>query len=210
MLVPRALSVEVAILCAGCRQAAEAKEKTRLFTFEATRDRICGELTYHEIWHEISPAATRQHKMRPLRIARNHLQLKSSARGFTSSITSHRQSAGDYKHPVQSPQPLTIQEDERGESAALKNIPSQEIQTDGLLSGKKVIITGASRGIGAAIAQRFAREGAKCVLVGRNIDALTRVREGLIGPYKTEHVVKVGDVGSLEFWKGVGRSEVSS
>jgi NAD(P)-dependent dehydrogenase (short-subunit alcohol dehydrogenase family) len=86
---------------------------------------------------------------------------------------------------------------------------SDSIQIKGSLYGKRAIITGASRGIGAAIARRFATEGAKCVLVGRNVEALTGVREGLIGPYKADHVVKPGDVGSLEFWKDVARSEVS-
>ncbi|KAJ9138708.1 Gluconate 5-dehydrogenase [Pleurostoma richardsiae] len=35
------------------------------------------------------------------------------------------------------------------------------------LAGKKAVITGGSRGIGLAIAQRFASEGAACVLIGR-------------------------------------------
>jgi NAD(P)-dependent dehydrogenase (short-subunit alcohol dehydrogenase family) len=45
----------------------------------------------------------------------------------------------------------------------------------GLLSGKVVLITGASRGIGAAAARLFAREGAAVVLAARSIDALDRV-----------------------------------
>jgi NAD(P)-dependent dehydrogenase (short-subunit alcohol dehydrogenase family) len=79
----------------------------------------------------------------------------------------------------------------------------------GRLAGKNVIITGASRGIGAAIAERFAIEGARCVLLGRNVEALTHVKEGLTRPPKADHVVKVGDVGNLVFWKEVARSEVS-
>ena len=40
------------------------------------------------------------------------------------------------------------------------------------LSGKVAIITGASRGIGAATARLFAREGASVVLASRNVDEL--------------------------------------
>ena len=45
----------------------------------------------------------------------------------------------------------------------------------GLLTGKVVFITGASRGIGAAAARLFAREGAAVVLAARSVDALDRV-----------------------------------
>ena len=45
----------------------------------------------------------------------------------------------------------------------------------GLLNGKVVFITGASRGIGAAAARLFAREGAAVVLAARSADALDRV-----------------------------------
>jgi len=41
--------------------------------------------------------------------------------------------------------------------------------------GKVVIVTGASRGIGAAIAKRLAKEGAKVVLASRKIEALEEV-----------------------------------
>jgi NAD(P)-dependent dehydrogenase (short-subunit alcohol dehydrogenase family) len=45
----------------------------------------------------------------------------------------------------------------------------------GLLAGQVVFITGASRGIGAAAARLFAREGAAVVLAARSADALDRV-----------------------------------
>ncbi|GAA4983291.1 SDR family oxidoreductase [Streptomyces hyderabadensis] len=45
----------------------------------------------------------------------------------------------------------------------------------GLLTGKVLFITGASRGIGAAAARLFAAEGAAVVLAARGTDALDRV-----------------------------------
>ena len=45
----------------------------------------------------------------------------------------------------------------------------------GLLAGKVVFITGASRGIGAAAARLFTSEGAAVVLAARNADALDRI-----------------------------------
>jgi NAD(P)-dependent dehydrogenase (short-subunit alcohol dehydrogenase family) len=50
-----------------------------------------------------------------------------------------------------------------------------DIAPIGLLTGKVVFITGASRGIGAAAAQLFAREGAAVVLAARSTDALQRI-----------------------------------
>ncbi len=44
------------------------------------------------------------------------------------------------------------------------------------LSSKVALVTGSSRGIGAAIAIRFAQEGAKVVVHGRDVAALAAVR----------------------------------
>src|ERR1017187_4522129 len=51
----------------------------------------------------------------------------------------------------------------------------------GKFEGKTVLITGASRGIGLAIAQDFDREGAKLVLVARNREPLAQAAKRLSG-----------------------------
>ena len=43
------------------------------------------------------------------------------------------------------------------------------------LQGRLALITGANRGIGLAIAKAYAAEGARCVLAGRNVQALEKV-----------------------------------
>ena len=84
--------------------------------------------------------------------------------------------------------------------------------TKGLLQGKTALITGASRGIGRATAERFAAEGARCILVGRDEGALVGVRNALAvvegGNGRSEHAFRLGDVGDGAFWRRV-KCEVS-
>ena len=47
------------------------------------------------------------------------------------------------------------------------------------LSAKRVIVTGASRGIGRAVATAFAREGVRLAICSRSADALEAVAEDL-------------------------------
>ncbi len=46
-------------------------------------------------------------------------------------------------------------------------------------AGKRVLITGASKGIGLACAEAFAREGCDLVLAARGAEALEEARAGI-------------------------------
>ncbi len=54
------------------------------------------------------------------------------------------------------------------------------INPDGILKGKVAVVTGASRGIGEAIALRYAMEGAKVVVTARSVDDADHFLPGTI------------------------------
>ncbi len=66
------------------------------------------------------------------------------------------------------------------------------------LQGKIVLITGASRGIGAATARAFAREGARVVLSARNREALEAVAQAIREETGRETLVLPADVSREE------------
>ncbi|WP_189308799.1 SDR family NAD(P)-dependent oxidoreductase, partial [Streptomyces albospinus] len=61
----------------------------------------------------------------------------------------------------------------------MNNTPITSITTSGLLTDKVAFITGAGRGIGAAAARLFAREGARVLLAARTEAQLKAVAEGI-------------------------------
>jgi hypothetical protein len=79
----------------------------------------------------------------------------------------------------------------------------------GRLAGQQCIVTGASRGIGAAIAGRLAREGAACTLVARSRAALDDVAATLAAPAHAAHRVRAGDVADRRFWAALAAESVS-
>ncbi|WP_137294556.1 SDR family NAD(P)-dependent oxidoreductase [Nocardioides dongxiaopingii] len=74
----------------------------------------------------------------------------------------------------------------------------------GCLAGQRVVVTGATSGIGEAMVTSFARLGATVHVLGRNPDKVRRVvaevREALPGADLVEEVCDVGDLDVVRAW----------
>jgi NAD(P)-dependent dehydrogenase (short-subunit alcohol dehydrogenase family) len=68
----------------------------------------------------------------------------------------------------------------------------------GLLAGRRALVTGASRGIGAAIATRLAAEGADVILSGRDAPMLESVAASLTGVRTAVLPADLSDAGAVE------------
>src|SRR5207302_3380201 len=85
----------------------------------------------------------------------------------------------------------------------------------GRRSGKIALITGASRGIGAAVAEHFAREGAHLVLAGRTVGGLEetddRVRaaggSATLVPFDLRDFIKIDELAAA-LYERYGRLDI--
>ena len=81
----------------------------------------------------------------------------------------------------------------------------ESFPSPGAVSGKRLVITGGSRGLGALLAHAFSRAGASVALVARTERDLKAVAEALPGP----SLVFSGDVTDEEFNEEVADATVS-
>eukprot|EP01071_Lankesteria_metandrocarpae_P009965 Lankesteria_metandrocarpae@DN5264_c0_g2_i3.p1 len=79
-----------------------------------------------------------------------------------------------------------------------------------LLEGKRCLITGASRGVGAAISRIYSTEGARVILTGRNEEALKKVADECKKLGAAEVQVKVVDFTSSEAVQRLGEELAAS
>ena len=95
------------------------------------------------------------------------------------------------------------------------SLSDEQSAPTGRLDGKIALITGASRGLGAAVAERFAREGAHLVLTGRTVGGLEetddRVRavggSATLVPFDLRDFVKIDELAAA-LYERYGRLDI--
>jgi len=78
------------------------------------------------------------------------------------------------------------------------------------LLGARVLVTAASRGLGAATARRFSLEGARVVISSRNLEALQKTASEIVGESSNPVFTVAGDVSEPESVKRLVNNAVES
>ena len=72
-----------------------------------------------------------------------------------------------------------------------------QIQSGQILTGKKIVITGGSRGIGRAMADKFIAEGATVLITGRNPEHLKKISDEINNPRLRTKVFNVDEIDNI-------------
>lgn len=87
-----------------------------------------------------------------------------------------------------------------------------DVRTSVNMTGRRVLITGASSGIGRAMAQTFATVGAELVLLDMDADGLAQTCQTATAagcPAVTSHLINLGKKSEIDaFWAGLDRERV--
>ena len=78
--------------------------------------------------------------------------------------------------------------------------------SSGRLSGRIAVITGASRGIGRAVAKAYAAEGAQCILVARTIGGLEELDDEITGAGGLKPVLTPLDITQFDALDAMGQA----
>ena len=78
------------------------------------------------------------------------------------------------------------------------NLHVSQIKYNNILYGKKIVITGASEGIGLAMAKKFISEGASVVITGRNAEKLDKAKAEILNPNLHTLVWDISDMTILK------------